>query len=102
MILDKIAQKTQWSKIDKQDRFRLRCGNDSCSLSCANIANGRLSLTSVHGNERHTYQLTSKDMLFLTLDYLKYLNSKDLETFIKLFNKVSDDYTLSVDKDFIE
>lgn len=102
MILEKIAEKTQWSKIDKQDRFRLRCVNESCSLSCANMINGRLSLTSIHNNERHTHLLSSKDMLFLTLDYLNTLSKKDLNSFIRLFNKVSDDYTLSVNEDFIE
>lgn len=102
MILDKISQKTNWTKVDNQNRFRLRCSGEECSLSCANIASGRLSITSTHGNERHTNLLTKKDMLFVTLMYLNSLEKNDLDYVIRLFNKVSDDYTLSLKNEFSE
>jgi len=60
-------------------------------LSCANIRNGRLSITSIHGSERHSYALTKKDMAFLTAVFLSHLSKTELETFNRIFKSVSDE-----------
>lgn len=91
-----LNQKTRWR--DLKHGHRLLCNNEDCSLSCANILNGRLSVTSIHGTERHTYQLEEDDMLFLILEFLSSLAEDKLIYFCKLFNKKSEDFLLNLEK----
>lgn len=90
--LDRLKIQTRWDSIPQElDAFRLLCNQPVCSLSCANIRNGRLAITSIHGNERHSYILTKKDMAFLTAVFLSHLSKTELETFNTIFKSISDE-----------
>lgn len=70
---------TRWAKITGEDgSYRLLCSNPTCSLSCANLKNGKISVTSVHGTERHSYELTKADMAFTSLMFLNSLTEDEL------------------------
>lgn len=98
-FLDKFKLNTRWATIpDATSGYRLLCNHESCSLSCANLRDGKLSVTSVHGDYRHSYVLTKKDMAFLTTVFLNSLSKEDLETFTKIFNKTSPDFVLAVEE----
>ena len=87
MTIQDFIKTTRWDRVDTtEERYRLRCNSEDCSMSCANVSNGKLSITSVHGGERHTSMLSNRDMLFVTLQYLNSLSSKDLDSFCNLFN----------------
>lgn len=87
-----MKTQTRWDAIPQEaDAFRLLCNQPVCSLSCANIRNGKLSITSIHGSERHSYVLTKKDMAFLTATFLAHLSKSELETFTKIFKSISDE-----------
>lgn len=90
--LDKLKIQTRWDDIPQEPNgFRLLCNQPVCSLSCANIRNGKLAITSIHGNERHSYILTKKDMAFLTAIFLTHLSKTELETFNTIFKSISDE-----------
>jgi hypothetical protein len=90
--LDKLKSQTRWDNIPQEpDAFRLLCNQPVCSLSCANIRNGKLAITSIHGSERHSYILSKKDMAFLTAVFLSHLSKTELETFNKIFKSISDE-----------
>lgn len=98
-LLEKIKDQTRWDTIPSmRNAYRLLCNHEVCSLSCANAKNGRLSITSVHGADRHSYTLTKKDMTFLTLMFLDSLNTQDLDILTKLFNKLSEEHVLTSEK----
>lgn len=98
-FLNKLKLATRWDTIpDEIKGFRLLCNDPECSLSCANLKQGKLSVTSIHGNERHSYLLSKKDMAFVTLCFLDSLSETDLESFCKMFDKVSSDFILRVEK----
>jgi hypothetical protein len=97
--IDVLRQKTRWDKIPgDDDGHRLLCSERVCSLSCANLRNGKISVTSVHGKERHSYLFTKNDMAFATLTFLDSLSEKELETFCSIFNKVSPEFILKLNK----
>lgn len=74
--------KTRWNKISSfGDDYRLSCSHPVCSLSCANLKKGRISVTSVHGIERHSYEFTRDDMAFATVKFLSSLSKKELRDF---------------------
>jgi hypothetical protein len=52
----------------------------------------------MHGNERHSQQLTKMDMAFMTLLFLNSLSEKDLNTFLILFNKSNENFILNLEK----
>lgn len=90
--LNRLKTQTRWDDIPQEpDAFRLLCNQPVCSLSCANIRNGKLAITSIHGNERHSYILTKKDMAFLTAVFLAHLSKTELETFNIILKSVSDE-----------
>ncbi len=98
-LIERLKILTRWDTIPNTvDGYRLLCNNSECSLSCANLKDGKLSITSVHGNERHSYTLTKRDMTFLGLLFLDSLEEKDLDVFSKLFNKISDEFSLEIEK----
>lgn len=91
--------KTRWNKISEgSDDYRLSCSHPTCSLSCANLKKGKISVTSVHGTERHSYEMTKNDMAVVTIGFLSHLSEWELETFIKIFNEISPISTLNLDK----
>lgn len=99
VYLDKLREKTRWDKIpDTTEGHRLLCSNNLCSLSCANIRDGRLAVTSIHGSDRHSYQFTKNDMAFAAILFLDSLSEKELEVFCNMFGKISDEYVLKSNK----
>lgn len=97
-VLDKLKIKTRWDTIPgADDGYRLACSNPQCSLSCANIRNGRISTTSVHGNERHSYSMTRPDMAFAALLFLNTLSEKELQAFAVLFTKISEEKVMKIE-----
>lgn len=97
--IDILQEKTRWDDIPKTNNdFRLLCNDPECSLSCANIRNGKLSVTSIHGDERHSQILTKNDMAFITLKFLESLNEEELRTFCHIFNKISPTFLLTFKK----
>jgi hypothetical protein len=97
--LTNLKLKTRWDTIPQtSDGFKLLCSNPECSLSSANVKGGKLSTTSMHGNERHSQQLTKMDMAFMTLLFLNSLSEKDLNTFLILFNKSNENFILNLEK----
>lgn len=99
-FFDKIKSKTRWNTIPgTEGSFRLSCSDESCSLSCANLRNGKLSTTSMHGNERHSYTLSKNDMAFATLMFLRELSTDELIRFCNMFNNSNTTNILTV-KDF--
>jgi hypothetical protein len=89
---------TRWATIPSvEGGYRLLCSNLDCSLSCANLKNGKLSVTSVHGAERHSYELSKADMTFTTLMFLNSLNENELEIFVKIFNKMAPEVVLNLE-----
>jgi hypothetical protein len=96
---DTLKAKTRWDNIpEASDAYRLLCSAPICSLSCANLKNGKLSVTSVHGTERHSYAFTKNDMAFATISFLDSLTQAELEIFIKMFNKISPEFVLNFEK----
>ncbi len=97
--LSKLKDKTRWDNIPQQeDAFRLLCSDPQCSLSCANLKNGRISVTSMHGTERHSYSMSKSDMVLATLFFLDSLEDADMEKFCKIFNKLSPEGVLTYEK----
>ncbi len=81
---------TRWDVIPNgENAYRLLCSHPTCSLSCANLKNGKLSTTSVHGIERHSYELSKNDMCFLTLMFLISLTKQELDIFLSIYNDIS-------------
>lgn len=98
-FLDKFKVQTRWAAIPNMENgYRLLCNHETCSLSCANLRNGRLSVTSVHGESRHSYVLSKKDMAFITTAFLDSLSKEELDTFTKIFNKISPEYILTAEE----
>ena len=97
-ILEKLREGTRWDKIPDNKGYRLSCSNSQCSHSCANLRGGRLSVTSVHGTERHSYIFTKRDTALAMLSFLDTLPKADLENFCKIFNKMSEEFVLNVEK----
>lgn len=98
-FLSRLKEKTRWDNIPQSDTgFRLLCSDPECSLSCANLKNGRISVTSTHGTERHSYSMGKSDMIFATLFFLDSLAEADIEKFCKLFNKLSPAGILNYEK----
>lgn len=58
-------------------------------MSCANIKNGKLHVTSIHGVDRHSQELSKNDMVFTTVVFLNSLSDIELEGFTKIFNTLS-------------
>lgn len=90
-----LKLKTRWDNIPQTvDGYKLLCTNPECSLSCANVKGGKLAVTSIHGTERHSQQLSKMDMAFMTLLFLNSLSEKDLNIFLVLFNKSNENFIL--------
>lgn len=88
--LEHFRKQTRWSEIlGSEDAFRLLCADSDCSLSCANLKNGKISVTSMHGATRHSYELSKRDMAFAMFIFLNSLTEKEASNFCKAFNKVS-------------
>jgi len=69
---------TQWTNIDnKNNKFRLSCDNDDCNLSICNLINGKLHVTTIHNNKRHSLTFSSKDMVFIVSQFLNNLKKED-------------------------
>lgn len=97
--IDKLKSQTRWNDIPSlPDGYRLLCSNPVCSLSCANLRNGKLSVTSLHGDERHSYIFTKRDMTFAVIEFLNSLDERELTTVLNIFNKISPDYALNLEK----
>jgi len=98
-FLDKLKKDTRWDNIpDLPESYRLLCNSSMCSLSCANLRDGRLSVTSVHGAERHSQTLTKKEMAFISAIFLNSLSEYDMLTFLNIYNNLSPENTLSTSK----
>lgn len=98
-FLDKFKLTTRWDSIPNyKNGYRLLCDQPSCSLSCANLRDGKFSVTSIHGEERHSYSLSKNDMAFATALFLNSLSKEELETFAKVFNKVSPLFVLNIEE----
>lgn len=98
-FLTRLKEKTRWDSIPQSDTgFRLLCSDPSCSLSCANLKNGRFSVTATHGTERHSYTLSKNEMVFISLLFLDSLEDEDMEKFCKLFSKLSAEGILTYEK----
>lgn len=98
-LIEKIKERTRWDRIpNRENAYRLLCDHPDCSLSCANLKDGRLLVTSVHGEDRHSYQFRKNDMFFATLLFLDSLSEKELEIFFHTFNKLSEDFIAELKK----
>lgn len=96
LMLEVLRSKTRWNRIQgTEDDYRLSCSDPLCSLSCANLRNGRISVTSTHGDERHSYLMSKSDMTFALINFLDSLSEKDLHTVTNLFNKISKDKVIN-------
>ncbi len=99
MYLERLKTQTRWNDIPgTENGYRLLCSDPVCSLSCANLRNGRLSVTSIHGQVRHSYLFTKKDMVFTIMKFMETLTSEELSTIANVFNKVSQDHIMSIEK----
>lgn len=97
--LEKLQSKTRWNLIPgTTNQYRLLCSHPECSLSCANLRSGKLSVTSIHGADRHSYLLTKNDMAFVTIDFLGSLTPEELNGFCKLFNQITKGSALTAEK----
>lgn len=97
--LNKLQKATRWDNIPSiSGGQRLLCSDPECSLSCANLRDGKLSVTSVHGNDRHSYSFTKNDMAFVVISFLDQLSEKELQNVCNIFNKVSPEYVLTLEK----
>lgn len=77
---------SQWARIsESNDRFRLLCDNNNCSLSLANLLSGRLHITTMHGNERHSYTLTDADMKFVVSQFIKALPAEERKKLLQFY-----------------
>lgn len=98
-FIKNFQEQTRWNEIpDLSGSYRLLCSDPLCSLSCANLRQGQLSVTSVHGSERHSYIFTKKDMVFAMLMFLNQLSEKDLSSFCKIFNKSDNQFSISLER----
>lgn len=96
--LERFKSKTRWDNIPTLvDSYKLLCSGPECSLSCANIRGGRLSVTATHGNDRHSQVLSKNDMVFATMAFLNSLSREELEIFCKIFAKSSPNYILNLE-----
>lgn len=97
--LNRLKEKTRWDSFPEvPDSYRLLCSDKLCSLSCANLRHGRISVTSVHGSDRHSYVFTKNDMAFAAIAFLNELSEEELKAFCNGFNKVSSEFVLSQEK----
>lgn len=71
----------RWVQIEK-NRYRLLCSGDSCSLSLANLLNGKIHITTIHGSHRHSYTFDDYDMQFIILQYLSSLDDEKREKIV--------------------
>lgn len=77
-----------WATINNiNDRFRLLCNHNDCSLSVCNLISGKLHITTIHGNKRHSVSLTNEDMLFIISQYIKALSPIDREKLLDFYSK---------------
>lgn len=98
-FLKRFRELTRWNKIpDSQDSFRLLCSDPICSLSCANLRDGKISVTSIHGDERHSYVFTKNDTAFAFIEFVNTLNEKELQNFVNIFNKSNPEFVLELSK----
>lgn len=75
----------KWVKIqDNENRYRLLCSGETCSLSLANLFEGRLHVSNIHGKDRHSYTLNHREMLFVINEYFNSLSEKERETVLEL------------------
>jgi hypothetical protein len=97
--LNNLKLRTRWENIPQAlGDYKLLCANEECSLSCSNLKGGKLSVTSIHGTDRHSQQLSKLDMAFLAIVFLNSLSEKDLAMFLLYFNKVSENFNLNLEK----
>ncbi len=77
---------SKWAQIENSnDRFRLLCSNSTCSLSIANLLNGMLSISTIHGSARHSTLLSDEDMKFIVSQYLNNLSIDEREKMLEFF-----------------
>lgn len=97
--LEVLKNQTRWANISEvPNAFRLLCSDPECSLSCANLRNGKISVTSMHGTDRHSYVLSKKDMAFVMCMFLNSLTEKELHYVCHAFTKCNPEYVLTVDR----
>lgn len=89
--------KTRWRFIAPNQGYRLACSDPECSLSCANLKKGKISVTSLHGSERHSYELTKVDMCFAIIQFLESLSEKEQQNFVNIVNKCLDRKVISIE-----
>lgn len=78
----------KWTNINESnDKFRLLCDNEYCSLSVANLLKGKIHITTIHGNERHSYTFSNKDMLFVVSQFIKNLSPSDRQSLLNFYRK---------------
>lgn len=91
--------KTRWNKIPGTfDGYRLACNQPTCSLSCANLKNGKVSVTSIHGADRHSYEFSKSEMAVATIFFLNNLSEKELQTIVNVYNKIAPNMVLTLGK----
>lgn len=79
-------EKNNWKNIEN-NRFRLLCNKDSCTRSIANLLDGRLHISTIHGEDRHTVTLTTNDMFFITSQFLSTLDQQSLIDYLTYCEK---------------
>lgn len=88
---------TRWRHIAPDQGYRLACSNAICSHSCANLKKGKISVTSMHGTERHSYELSKVDMCFAVIKFLESLSEKEQQNFVNIANKCLDKKVVSIE-----
>lgn len=78
---------SKWANIEeKTNSFRLLCSHDDCSLSICNLLNGRLHVTTLHGNNRHSLTFDNRDMLFIVSQFIKSLKKEDRKKLLEFYD----------------
>lgn len=76
-----------WSIIDtSNDRFRFYCENPECNLSMCNLLQGKLHITTIHNNKRHSYSFSDRDMAFIISQYINSLPSHKRNKILEFLN----------------
>lgn len=77
----------KWTNINEENnKFRLLCSSDDCSLSICNLIRGKIHITTIHGQNRHSYTMNNKDMVFIVSQFLYSLNKEDRKKILEYYN----------------
>lgn len=75
-----------WALIQNNpNKYRLLCNHKDCSLSICNLDNGRISITTLHGGNRHSMVFDNNDMIFIMSQFISRLSKSDREKLLEFY-----------------